>query len=259
MTGLARCLLALVLLFLYAPILVMVVMAFNASDLYELPFDATLHWFRALGNDDKLIDASRNSVVVAVVTSAMATTLGGMAALALSRRTFRGKSLLQLLLLPPIAIPWLITGTAMLVFFFWTGIGRGLHAMILGHVALAIPYVVVVVGTGLASLRADLEEAAMSLGATPLRAFRTVTLPLLAPSLVAAALFAFAISLDQFVISYFLATPGFATLPVQIYSSIRQGFTPEINAVATILLGASAMLFLVFAVLTKVGGEAERR
>ena len=112
--------------------------------------------------------------------------LGTLAALALSRRTFRGKSLLRLLLLPPIAIPWLITGTAMLVFFFWTGIGRGLHAMVIGHVALAIPYVVLVVGTGLASLRADLEEAAMSLGSTPLHAFGAITLPLLAPRLVAA-------------------------------------------------------------------------
>ena len=259
MTLLGRTLLALVLLFLYAPILVMVVMAFNASDLYELPFRGTLHWFGAFAGDAKLIDASRNSVEVAVVTSVVATALGAMAALALARRTFRGKSLLRLLLLPPIAIPWLITGTAMLLFFFWTGIGRGLHAMIIGHVALAIPYVVLVVGTGLASLRTDLEEAAMSLGSTPFDAFRTVTLPLLAPSLVAAALFAFAVSLDQFVVSYFLATPGFATLPVQIYSSIRQGFTPEINAVSTILLGASVTLFLVFAVLTKVGGEGERR
>ena len=259
MTSLGRILLGLLLVFLYAPILVMIVMAFNASDLYELPFRGTLHWFEALAGDDKLIDASRNSVVVAVITALVSTALGAAASLALSRRPFRGKALLRLLLLPPIAIPWLITGTAMLVFFFWTGIGRGFHAMLIGHVALAIPYVVIVVGTGLASLRQDLEEAAISLGATPFRAFLTITLPLLAPSLVAAALFAFAVSLDQFVVSYFLATPGFATLPVQIYSSIRQGFTPEINAVSTILLGASVTLFLIFAVLTNVGATRERR
>ena len=181
-----------------------------------------------------------------------------MASLALSRRTFRGRTLLRIALLPPIAIPWLITGTAMLVFFFWTGIGRGLHAMIIGHVALAIPYVVLVVGTGLAGLRTDLEEAAMSLGSTPVHAFVTITLPLLAPSLVAAALFAFAVSLDQFVVSYFLATPGVTTLPVEIYSSIRKGFTPEINAVSTLLLAASVCLFVIFAVVTRMGGERER-
>ncbi len=256
---LGRALLGLVLLFLYAPIAVMVLMGFNASDLYELPFSPTLHWYFQLAGNDKLIGASRNSVLIAVVTAAVATALGAMAALALSRRAFRGRSLLRLLLLPPIAIPWLITGTAMLVFFFWTGIGRGLHAMILGHVALAIPYVVLVVGTGLAALPADREEAAMSLGATPFGAFCSITLPLLAPSLIAAALFAFAVSLDQFVVSYFLATPGVTTLPVEIYSAIRKGFTPEINAVSTILLGASVTLFLVFAALTRVGGGDGRR
>ncbi len=253
-----RIVLVLVLLFLYAPILVMVVMAFNASDLYALPLQPTLHWFQALAGNDRLIAASRNSVLIALATAVLATAIGTLAALALSRRVVRGRSLLQALLLPPIAIPWLITGTAMLVFFFWTGIGRGLHAMIIGHVALAIPYVVLVVGTGLNGLRADLEEAAMSLGSTPVHAFGAITLPLLAPSLLAAALFAFAVSLDQFVVSYFLATPGVTTLPVEIYSSIRKGFTPEVNAVSTILLGASVTLFLVFALMTRLGGARDR-
>jgi spermidine/putrescine transport system permease protein len=188
----------------------------------------------------------------------IATILGTMASLALSRRQFRGRSLLQILLLPPISIPWLITGTAMLVFFFWTGIGRGIHAMMIGHVALAIPYVVLIVGAGMQSVRADLEEAAMSLGSTPFHAFVSVTLPLLAPSIAAAALFAFAVSLDQFVVSYFLSTPGVSTLPVEIYSSIRQGFTPEINAVSTIFLGASTLLILVFAQLSSLGGHRGR-
>ncbi len=259
MTLAGRILLGLVLLFLYAPIAVMVLMAFNASELYSLPMVPTLHWFEALAGNDKLLAASRNSVAIALATAVLATTLGTMAALALSRQAFWGRSLLQLLLLPPIAIPWLITGTAMLVFFFWTGIGRGLHAMILGHVALAIPYVVLVVGTGLRSLRADLEEAAVSLGSTPIHAFFAITLPLLAPSLIAAALFAFAVSLDQFVVSYFLATPGMSTLPVEIYSSIRKGFTPEINAISTLLLAASVGLFVVSAILTRMGGEPERR
>jgi spermidine/putrescine transport system permease protein len=193
------------------------------------------------------------------VTSIAATALGTLAALALERQQFRGRSLLRILLLPPIAIPWLITGTAMLVFFFWTGIGRGIHAMIIGHVALALPYVVLVVGTGLKSLRADLEEAAMSLGSTPVHAFFAITLPLLLPSVIAAALFAFAISLDQFVVSYFLSTPGVSTLPVEIYSSIRKGFTPEINAISTIFLGVSTALILIFAQLSHLGGKVDRR
>lgn len=259
MTALGRFYLLLILVFLYLPIVVMIAMGFNESALYELPFRFSTQWYSALATNDPLITSGINSVVIALVTAAVATIFGTMASVALSRRTFRGKSLLQLLLLPPIAIPWLITGTAMLVFFFWTGIGRGMHALLIGHVALAIPYVVLVVGTGLQTIRVDLEEAAMSLGSTPLHAFFSVTLPLLAPSILGAALFAFAVSLDQFVISYFLATPGFTTLPVQIYSAIRKGFTPEINAISTILLIGSMATILLFAIFARPGGTRDKR
>ena len=256
---LARGFILLVLIFLYLPIAVMALMAFNASPLYALPFQFSTEWFEALATDDVLLTAARNSALIAVATAVLATLLGTAAAVALHRARFPGRDTLRVLLLPPIAIPWLITGTAMLLFFFWTGIGRGLHAMLIGHVALAIPYVVLVVNTGLSGVRRDLEEAAKSLGSTPLHAFFAVTLPLLLPSVIAAALFAFAVSLDQFVISYFLATPGVVTLPVQIYAAIRKGFTPEINAVSTILLGASMVIILGFAWLTKAGGTLERR
>jgi spermidine/putrescine transport system permease protein len=259
MTGLARIYLAAILVFLYLPIVVMMAMGFNESSLYELPFHFSTKWYVALAGNDQLIAAGINSIVIAVVTAVVSTVLGTMASVALARRTFKGKTLLQLMLLPPIAIPWLITGTAMLVFFFWTGIGRGMHALLIGHVALAIPYVVLVVGTGFQTIRADLEEAAMSLGSTPIHAFFAVTLPLLAPSILGAALFAFAVSLDQFVISYFLATPGFTTLPVQIYSAIRKGFTPEINAISTILLIGSMAAILVFAIFARPGGISDKR
>lgn len=245
--------------FLYLPIAFMVAMAFNDSALYTLPIEPSLRWFATLADNGSLLAATRNSIVIACATSAIATALGTLAALALNRRRFRGQTLLKVLLLPPIAIPWLITGTAMLVFFFWTGIGRGIHAMMIGHVALAIPYVVLIVGTGLQTLRSDLEEAAMSLGSTPFHAFFAVTLPPLLPSVAAAALFAFAVSLDQFVVSYFLSTPGVSTLPVEIYSSIRKGFTPEINAISTIFLGVSTLLVLVFAQLSDLRGRRDRR
>ncbi|MEK1853204.1 MAG: ABC transporter permease [Phyllobacterium sp.] len=248
-----------VLMFLYTPILVMMAMGFNASPLYELPFTFSTRWYEALLGNRQLLTAGMNSIIIAVITSVVATTLGTMASVALSRRTFRGKNLLQVLLLPPIAIPWLITGTAMLIFFYWSGIGRGMHALLIGHVALAIPYVVLVVGTGFRTIRADLEEAAMSLGSTPIHAFFSVTLPLLYPSILGAALFAFAVSLDQFVISYFLATPGYTTLPVQIYSAIRKGFTPEINAISTLLLLGSMAAILIFARFAKPGDTSDKR
>jgi spermidine/putrescine transport system permease protein len=259
MTALGRSLLLTTIVFLYLPIAVMVAMAFNDSDLYTLPIEPSLRWFAVLANNGPLLSATENSLLIALATSAIATAAGTLAALALEWRQFRGRSLLRLLLLPPIAIPWLITGTAMLVFFFWTGIGRGLHALLIGHVALAIPYVVLIVGTGMRTLRAELEEAAMSLGSTPIQAFFSITLPLLLPSIVAAALFAFAVSLDQFVVSYFLATPGVSTLPVQIYSSIRKGFTPEINAISTIFFGVSTALVLVFAQFSNLGAKRDSR
>ncbi|MDF1631504.1 ABC transporter permease [Mycoplana sp. MJR14] len=248
-----------ILVFLYTPIIVMMAMGFNESPLYELPFTFSTRWYEALLANQPLLKAGANSIIIALTTAVIATTLGTMASVALSRRTFRGRSLLQILLLPPIAIPWLITGTAMLIFFYWSGIGRGMHALLIGHVALAIPYVVLVVGTGFKTVRADLEEAAMSLGSTPVHAFFSVTLPLLYPSILGAALFAFAVSLDQFVISYFLATPGYTTLPVQIYSAIRKGFTPEINAISTLLLLGSMATILIFARFAKPGDTRDKR
>ena len=247
--------LALILGFLYLPIAVMVVMAFNESVLYELPLEPSTIWFERLAGNERLIRASVNSVGLALANTAIATALGTMAALAFARYTFRGRTLLRLLLFPPITIPWLIIGTAMLVMFFWIGIGRGLHAMLLGHVALSLPYVVVVVGARLASFSTDLEEAAATLGASPWQTFRRVTLPVLAPGIVAAALFAFAVSFDQFVISYFLAAPGVSTLPVEIYSAIRKGFTPEVNAVSSIIIVVSMGVVLLFARLYRFGGE----
>ena len=248
--------LCLILGFLYLPIAVMVVMAFNESVLYELPLEPTTIWFERLAGNERLIGASINSVGLALANTVIATALGTMAALAFARYTFRGRTLLRLLLFPPITIPWLIIGTAMLVMFFWIGIGRGLHAMLLGHVALSLPYVVVVVGARLASFGPELEEAAATLGANPWQTFQRVTLPVLAPGIAAAALFAFAVSFDQFVISYFLAPPGVSTLPVEIYSAIRKGFTPEVNAVSSIIIVVSMGVVLLFARLYRFGGES---
>jgi spermidine/putrescine transport system permease protein len=247
--------LLLVLVFLYAPIAVMIVMAFNESPLYQLPFSWSTIWFEKLAGNTRLIQAGINSVVLAAINTVIATILGTLAALAFARYSFRGKTLLQLLLFPPITIPWLIIGTAMLVFFFWSGIGRGLHAMLLGHVALSLPYVIVVVGARLRSFGTTLEEAAATLGANSWQTFRRVTLPLLAPGMVAAAVFAFAVSFDQFVISYFLAAPGVTTLPVEIYSAIRTGFTPEINAISSIIILVSMAALLLVARFYRFAGE----
>jgi spermidine/putrescine transport system permease protein len=248
--------LSVVLLFIYAPILVMISMAFNESSLYELPFKFTLVWFAKLSRNHVLLDASRNSLLIAAANAVVATALGTMAALALARYQFRGKSVLRMLLYVPVAIPWLILATAILVFFFWTGIGRGLHAILLSHVALSLPYVVVIVGARLASFGVEFEEAAATLGASPGQAFWRVSAPMMAPGILAAALFAFSISFDQFVTSYFLSAPGTTTLPVMLYTAIRKGFTPEINAISALIIIVSMILLITVARFYRFGGRS---
>ena len=245
----------LLLAFLYMPIVIMALMSFNASPFYQLPFEWTTRWYQDLAGNSQLLRATTNSLQIAIMTMVIATVLGTAASIALYRHEFRGKRLLQALLFPPIAIPWLITGTAMLIFFFGIGIGRGLHAILLGHVALALPYVIVVVSARLQTFAPELEEAARSLGANQWQVTRRVTLPWIMPGVIAGALFAFAVSFDQFVVSYFLATPGQGTLPVEIYAAIRKGFTPEINAVSTIIIVVSMGLMLLTARFFRFGGD----
>lgn len=247
--------LAFILFFLYAPILVMAFMSFNASQYYQLPFEYSLKWYEKLAQNAEILDAATRSVMIAIVTTVTATVLGTTASVALFRFEFRGKRFLQVMLFPPIAIPWLITGTAMLIFFYGIGLGRGTPSVIIGHVALAIPYVIVVVSARLATFDATLEQAARSLGASAWTVTRRVTFPWIAPGIIAGALFAFAVSFDQFVVSYFLSEPGDSTLPVLIYTAIRKGFTPEINAISTIIITISMVVMLIVAHFSNFGGE----
>lgn len=253
--GLGRLYLGLILVFLYAPILVMAAMSFNASEFYQLPFAFSTEWYERLWRNDEILSAAWRSVWIAIVVTVIATSLGTAASIALFRYEFPGKKVLQLLLFPPIAIPWLITGTAMLIFFFGVGIGRGTPSVIIGHVALALPYVIVVVTARLATFDRALEEAARSLGASSWRVTRSVTVPWIAPGIIAGGLFAFAVSFDQFVVSYFLSEPGDSTLPVLIYTAIRKGFTPEINAISTIIIAVSMGIMILAARFSNFGGE----
>ena len=195
------------------------------------------------------------AVVLAVVSVEVTVVVVGLTAVAGEVAVVVARSEVALMLLPPITIPWLIIGTAMLVFFFWTGVGRGVHAILMGHVALALPYVIVVVGARLSSYGPELEEAAATLGATPLQTFLRITLPVIAPGIIAAALFAFGVSFDQFVISYFLAATGTSTLPVEIYTAIRKGFMPQINAISSIIIIVSMGIMLLVARKYSFGGE----
>lgn len=232
------------LVFLYAPVLAMMAMSFNRSPLYALPIQLDLRWFRALMNNKRLIQATGNSIVLALANMATATVIGTSASLALARYQFKAKKVLSVLLVPPIAIPWLILAVSMLLFFQLLGLGRSLSSMYVAHVAVSLPYAILVITARLAGSDSSLEEAAMSLGANPVITFLRITFPLILPGVLAAALFSFTVSFDNFAISYFLAPPGVSTLPVEIYSAIRKGFTPEINAIATITFAVSMIMVL---------------
>lgn len=233
------------LIFLYAPVLVMIVMAFNADRLNQFPIEWSTVWFEELSGNRRLIRATLNSLLLAALSSITATVLGTIASRMLARSPFRGKTLLQALLIPPITIPWLILAVAMLIMFFWLGVERSLLTLYLGHVTIQLPYTILVISARFSGTDPALEEAAASLGAKPWRAFWRVTFPAVLPGVLAALLFAFTISFDNFVISYFLAPPGTSTLPVIIYSAIRTGFTPEINAISTIVFVLSATSILI--------------
>ncbi len=232
------------LIFLYGPLMVMIVMGFNRSPFYQLPFHFDLIWFQKLVTNERILVATRNSIVLALAVSLLATFLGTLAAWAMARYRFRGKSFLQVILVPPIAIPWLILAVALLLMFYWLKIPRSLFTLVVGHVGVSLPYVILVMMTRFQGVDWGLEEAARSLGADPLTAFRRIIFPLILPGLIASLMFTFAISFDNFTLSHFLAPQGVSTLPVEIYTSIRKGFTPEINAISAIVFFFSATLVI---------------
>ena len=234
----------LVYLFLYAPILVLVAFSFNQSRLTAEWKGFTLEWYARLLSSPQIRMSLGNSLVVALVTTVVATAIGTAAALALARGRLRRPGSLMALIALPIVVPEIVLASSLLLFFAALGLRLGFLTVILAHVAFCVSYVVVVVRARLAGLDPSLEEAAADLGAGPWRTFLKVTLPGLAPGILSAALLVFALSIDDYVVTSFVAGVGSTTLPIQIYSMVRSGVTPEINAVSTLLLVATALLLL---------------
>jgi spermidine/putrescine transport system permease protein len=228
--------------FLYAPILVLAVFSLNKGRLTAAWEGLTLHWYARLLHNVQILAALRTSLVVAVVATAAATALGTAAALAFHRHRFRRQAALDGFLTLPIVVPEIVLASSLLLLFAAIGLRLGLLTVVLAHVGFSVSYVVVVVRARLAGFDRSLEEAAMDLGAGPLRTFWTVTLPGIAPGVLAAALLVFALSIDDYVVTSFVAGVGATTLPLQIYSMVRSGITPEINAVSTLLVVATSLL-----------------
>ena len=228
--------------FLYVPLFIVIVYSFNNSRLNAEWVGFTLDWYDKLFHNQDMLAAAGNSLLIALTASAVSTVLGTMAGVALYRYKAR---LLQILVLAPIAIPEILMGVSLLIFFVMLNFTLGLISVALAHITFCIGFVAIVVRARLAGMDETLTEAARDCGASPSRAFRYVTLPLIMPGVIAGALMAFTLSIDDFVITFFTAGAGTVTLPLQIYSMIKIAVTPEVNAISTLLMLLTLALIIV--------------
>ena len=241
--------------FLYLPIVVLVIYSFNASRLVTVWGGWSTHWYTALIDDAPLVESAFISLRLALVSATVATLLGTLAALALVRfGRFRGRLPFAAMVYAPLVMPEVITGLSLLLLFVAVAVDRGFWTVAIAHTTLAMCFVTVIVQARLIDFDMSLEEAAMDLGASPLRTFLAVTLPLILPAIAAGWMLAFALSLDDLVIASFTTGPGATTLPIRIYSEVRLGVKPEINAVCSIMVGVVGIAVIAASLLAKLSG-----
>ncbi len=238
--------------FLYLPMLVLIVYSFNESKLVTVWAGFSTRWYAELLRNEDFLDAAWVTLRVAFLSSTLATVLGTMAAHVLVRGgRFRGRTLFSGMIYAPLVMPEVITGLSLLLLFIGIGLDRGVLTVVLAHTTFSMCYVSVVVSARLASFDRALEEAALDLGASPWQAFRLVTLPIIAPAVASGWLLAFTLSLDDLVIASFTTGPGATTLPIKIFSAVRLGVSPEINALSTILIGIVTIGVITASLITK--------
>jgi putrescine transport system permease protein len=238
--------------FLYLPIVILVIYSFNASRLVTVWGGWSLRWYTEFFNDSAMIDAAWMSFRVGATSATIATLLGTLAAIALSRgEGFRGRILFSGMLYAPLVMPEVITGLSLLLLFVAIDAERGFWTVTIAHTTLTMCFVAVVVQSRLISLDRSLEEAAMDLGCDPARAFLAVTLPLIVPAIAAGWMLAFTLSLDDLVIASFTTGPGSSTLPIRIYSEVRLGVKPEINAICTLVIALIAVVIILASAASK--------
>ena len=238
--------------FLYLPIVLLIVFSFNESKLVTVWGGFSTKWYVSLFHNQGLMDATWVTARVGVISATVATVLGTLAALTLTRYTrFRGRVLFSGMVFALLVMPEVITGLSLLLLFVAVGLDRGFLTVTLAHITLTMCFVAVVVQSRLISFDRSLEEAAMDLGATPVKTFFQITLPVIMPAIVSGWMLAFTLSLDDLVIASFTSGPGATTLPMKIYSQVRLGVTPEINATCTILIAVVAVGVIIALVANK--------
>jgi len=234
----------LVYIFLYAPIAILIIYSFNTSK-YAIWEGFSWQWYETLLNDDLVLRALKNSLIVALVSTIISTLIGTLAALGMQRFEFRGKGAIDGIFYLPVIIPEIVMAASLVIFFGFIRFTLGMTTVILAHIAFCVSYVIIVVRARLEGFDKTLEEAAMDLGANEFQTFFKVTLPVIAPGILSGALLAFTISIDDYIITSFVAGVGSTTLPLQIYSMVKTKVTPEINAVSTLLLIPTILLIVI--------------
>ncbi|MGR3461070.1 MAG: ABC transporter permease [Roseovarius sp.] len=223
--------------FMFLPVAVVVLLSFNANQFGSFPMTGmSLRWFEELWNNDAVMRAFRTSIVLGLMTAVISTTLGILASLALVRYNVPGRNAITTLLIAPILVPEVVLAVALLLFLNWLGLSKSFALLLAGHVIFTLPFVILVVQARLVSIKRDVEEAALSLGASPVQTFFAVTLPLMLPAVAAGALFAFTISFDDITGTLFWKPGGVETVPTQIFSMLRNSISPEINALGTVMI-----------------------
>jgi putrescine transport system permease protein len=250
---------ALGLAFLYLPIFILVIYSFNASRLVAVWGGWSMRWYGELAGDEAMLQSAAISLAIAFLSAGAATVLGTFAALALARAgRFPGRLLFSGMVYAPLVMPEVITGLSLLLLFVAFEVERGFWTITIAHATVAMCFVTVVVQARLIGFDRSLEEAAMDLGCPPGRTFLSVTLPLIAPAIAAGFVLAFVLSLDDLVIASFTTGPGATTLPIRIYSEVRLGVKPEINAVCTVFIAIVAVAMLAASLAMKLSGAPER-
>jgi len=246
--------------FLYLPIAILVIYSFNASRLVTVWGGWSLDWYRALLTDTAMLDAAWTSLRVAALSASLATVLGTLAAIALVRMgRFRGRLMFSGMVYAPLVMPEVITGLSLLLLFVAINLDRGFWTIVAAHTTLTMCFVTVIVQARLIGFDRSLEEAAQDLGCPPLKTFLTITLPLIAPAIAAGWMLAFSLSLDDLVIASFTTGPGATTLPIRIYSEVRLGVKPEINAICTLMISVVALGTIAASLMSKVGAARRAR
>ncbi|WP_226625846.1 ABC transporter permease [Alloyangia pacifica] len=246
--------------FLYLPMVLLVFYSFNESRLVTVWAGFSTKWYGELLRDEAFLDAAWVTVKVAVFSSTLATILGTMAAYVLVRAgRFHGRTLFSGMIYAPLVMPEVITGLSLLLLFIGINLDRGVFTIVLAHTTFSMCYVSVVVSSRLTTFDRSLEEAALDLGCSPFEAFRLVTLPIIAPAVISGWLLAFTLSLDDLVIASFTTGPSATTLPIKIFSAVRLGVSPQINALSTIMIAIVTVGVITASILSKRAAVAQRR